>query len=192
MSDAVEDEGLRVVVEFHPNDDNAAEALKRQFADDDLFEATEARFVACMHSSEFIDRSAGLGEGFFYVNLYNAKIDSNVVTSKRGLILIHNTYLPSFAYNLLLCWMLCAGGERFDLGRLLRHHFKKFFGEQLLRSNPNGIFSRAVYLETLLHDQVCMVPVFEAKSRQPDLDRRATLASQLMSSAVSFHELGHY
>jgi hypothetical protein len=150
-----------------------------------------AKFVACSHSSEFIDQAAELGEGFFYVNLYDAKIDSNVVTSKRGLILIHNTYLPSFAYNLLLCWLLCAGQEGFNLRLLLKHNFKKFFGEQLLRANPN-IFSRAVFLETLLYEQVCMVPVFEAKSKQPDLDRRATLASQLMSSAVSFHELGHY
>ncbi len=150
-----------------------------------------AKFVACTHSSEFIEQAAEIGEGFYYVNLYDAKIDSNVVTSKRGLILIHNTYLPSFAYNLLLCWLLCASQEGFDLRQLLKHNFKKFFGEQLMRANPN-IFSRAVFLETLLYEQVCMVPVFEAKSKQPDLDRWATLGSQLMSSAVSFHELGHY
>jgi hypothetical protein len=150
-----------------------------------------ARFIACTHSSEFFDQAANLGDGFFYVNLYDAKIDSNVVTGKRGLILIHNTYLPSFAYNLSLCWLLCAGGGPYDRKRLLKHNFKRFFGEQLLRANPN-IFSRAVFLETLLYEQVCMVPVFEAKAQQPELDRLATLGSELMSSAVSFHELGHY
>ncbi len=39
MSDAVENEDLEVVVEFHPNDAAAAEALKKQFANDEVFES---------------------------------------------------------------------------------------------------------------------------------------------------------
>lgn len=37
-----------------------------------------------------------------------------------------------------------------------------------------------------------MTPVFQAKVKDPEIDRRATLGSQLMSSVVSFHELGHF
>jgi hypothetical protein len=155
-----------------------------------------AKFIAYSHSDTFIDEAAGLGSGFHYVSLYDEKIDSNVIASPRGLIMIHNTYLPSFAYNLFLCWLLCAGRTDGDqeapkLETLLRHNFKKFFAEQLLHVN-NNIFSRAIFLETLLFEQVCMVPVFEVKSRDADLDRKADFGARLMSSAVSFHELAHF
>lgn len=154
-----------------------------------------AKFVACTHSDEFIDPSTGPGGGFFYVNLYDETIDSNVIRTPRGLVMIHNTYLPSFAYNLLLCWLLGADPVRGlpvpDLARLLRHNFKKFYAEQLLH-RINNMFSRAVFLETLLFEQACMVPVFRAQAADPGLSERAALGSQIMSSAVSFHELGHY
>lgn len=154
-----------------------------------------ARFVAVTHSADFIDPAANLGEGFHYVNLYDEKIDSNVINSPHGLIMIHNTYLSSFSYNLLLCWLLCADSssptvDSLNQEQLLKHNFKKYFAEQLL-SFHNNVFSRAVFLETLLYEQVCMIPVFEAKSQDETLSNNADLAVQLMSSALSFHELGH-
>ena len=154
-----------------------------------------AKFVRYSHSSEFIDPAAELGEGFHFVVLYDEKIDSNVISGPRGPIVIQNTYLSSFAYNLFLCWLLRP--EHFaeraapEPEVLLAHNFKKFFAEQLIHGH-DGVFSRAIFLETLLFEQVCMVPVFEAKSRIPTLGRRADLAASLMSSALSFHELGHY
>jgi hypothetical protein len=154
-----------------------------------------AKFAAYSHSSDFIDGAANLGDGFHYVALYDEKVDSNVIEGPRGLILIHNTYLASFAYNLFLCWLLRSADSQRDAGPdlavLLTHNFKKFFAEQLLHGYDN-LFARAVFLETLLYEQVCMVPVFEAKSRNPDLGRMADLGADLMSSVVSFHELGHY
>jgi hypothetical protein len=152
-----------------------------------------AKFVAYSHSNSFTDPSAALGDGYHYVSLYDEKIDSNVIGTPRGLILIHNTYLPSFAYNLLLCWLLCAGEQEWKprLPSLLRHNFKKFFAEQLLHFH-NNIFSRAIFLETLLYEQAQMVPVFEFKARDTELHRRADLGSRLMSSAISFHELAHF
>lgn len=155
-----------------------------------------AKFVAFSHSSEFIDSRANLGDGFHYVNLYDEKIDSNVIISPRGLIMIHNTYLSSFSYNLLLCWLLCAGHpenkeNNVELARLLKHNFKKYFAEQLLYFR-NNIFSRAIFLETLLYEQAWMIPVFEAKAKNAALSRNADLGAQLMSSVLSFHELGHY
>ena len=155
-----------------------------------------AKFVAYSHSSEFIDGSAELAEGFHYVSLYDETIDSNVVSSRRGLIMIQNTYLSSFAYNLFLCWLYSAGRPdrehpASELKPLLAHNFKKFFAEQLLHAR-NNLFSRAIFLETLLYEQARMVPVFDEKDRNADLDRRAVFGANLMSSAVSFHEFGHY
>lgn len=155
-----------------------------------------AKFIAYTHSSDFIDSTANLGDGFHYVNLYDEQIDSNVIISPRGLIMIHNTYLSSFAYNLLLCWLLYAKHSEKDvpalnLTLLLKHNFKKYFAEQLL-STHNNIFSRAIFLETLLYEQVCMIPVFKAKAQDEELDRNAARGAQLMSSVLSFHELGHY
>lgn len=155
-----------------------------------------AKFVASTHSSDFIDNTANLGDGFHYVNLYDEQIDSNIIISSHGLIIIHNTYLASFAYNLLLCWLLYAKHSEKDtsalnLTSLLKHNFKKYFAEQLLYVH-NNIFSRAIFLETLLYEQVCMVPVFRAKAQDGELDSNASRGAQLMSSVLSFHELGHY
>jgi len=157
-----------------------------------------ARFVAVTHSSEFIDQGANLGDGFYHVNLHDEQIDSNLLIPANGkdtLILIHNTYLSSFAYNLLLCWLYCIGlGAKKDcestLSRLLKHNFKKYFAEQLLSANNNA-FSRALFLETLLYEQAWMIPVFEAEASDTKLSRDADLGAQLMSLALSSHELGH-
>jgi hypothetical protein len=154
-----------------------------------------AKFTTYSHSSKFIDPTAQLGEGFHYVNLYDEQIDSNLLISKTsGLIMVRNTYLSSFAYNLFLCWLYgCeqAEGKTQVLPTLLAHNFKKFFAEQLYCAR-NDIGSRALLLETLLYEQVCMVPVFAAKAQEPALSSRADIAANLMSSVVSFHELGHF
>lgn len=153
-------------------------------------ERPRAKFVAVGDVVETGDPVVG---GFRYVSLYDERIDANVVEGRAGFILIQNTYLPSFAYNLLLCWMYCdrALASDTERRRLIAHNFKKFYAEQLLHAY-DGIFARAVFLETLLYEQVCMVPVFAERERDPELDRLARFASQLMASAVSNHELGHF
>jgi hypothetical protein len=154
-----------------------------------------AKFTKYSHSSSFIDAAAQLGDGFHYVNLYDEQIDSNlIISNKNGLIMIHNTYLSSFAYNLFLCWIYGyekTRGKDQTLDTLLAHNFKKFFAEQLYYAH-NDIGSRALLLETLLYEQVCMVPVFSAKAQDATLSSRADIAADLMSAVVSFHELGHF
>lgn len=149
-----------------------------------------AKFVAVGDVVETGDPALG---GVRYVSLYDERIEANVVYGPAGLILINNTYLPSFAYNLLLCWIYCGRGSVSDTERrrLIAHNFKKFYAEQLLHTY-DGIFTRAIFLETLLYEQVCMVPVFAERERDPELDRLARFASELMASAVSSHELGHF
>ncbi len=152
-----------------------------------------AKFVKHAHSSSFIDPSAQLADGFHYINLYHEQIDANLIESKtHGLILIHNTYLSSFAYNLVLCWLYCQHQDRQQLlDALLAHNFKKFFAEQFYHAH-NSIGSRALLLETLLFEQVCMVPVFALKAENQVLSDQADTAAEIMSSVVSFHELGHF
>lgn len=154
------------------------------------FERPRARFVAVGDVVETGDPALG---GFRYVSLYDERIDANVVEGPGGYILIQNTYLPSFAYNLLLCWIYSERTSAPDTERrrLLAHNFKKFYAEQLLHGH-NGIFARAIFLETLLYEQSCMVPVFAELEGDPELGRVARWIAELMSSAVSRHELGHF
>lgn len=154
------------------------------------FERPRAKFVAVGDVVETGDPALG---GFRYVSLYDERIDANVVEGPGGFVLIQNTYLPSFAYNLLLCWIYSERTSAPDAERrrLLAHNFKKFYAEQLLRRH-DGIFARAVFLETLLYEQSCMVPVFAELERDPELGNLARRISELMSSAVSLHELGHF
>lgn len=156
-----------------------------------------AKFVAYTHSSKFIDRAANLGDGFYHVSLYDEKIDCILITNPRASIMIHNTYLSSFAYNLLLCRLLYKGKDNPDatdeasLKRLLMHNFKKYFAEQLFAAH-NNVFSRAILLETLLYEQQWMIPVFEAKAQNESLSSNADKGAQLMSLTLSTHELGHF
>ena len=154
-----------------------------------------AKFVVYSHSRDFIQPVPDVDINFHYVNLYDEQIDANLIKSQRGFLLIHNTYLSSFAYNLFLCWLysvtLPAGDRALSRRALLKHNFKKFFAEQLIHIG-NSVAFRALFLETLLYEQKMMVPVFEARSLSPDLDSRAKAAADLMSSLVSTHELGHF
>ncbi len=66
MSDATENENLEVVVEFHPRDAAAAEALKEEFADAEIFESeafTGTQAVSLIVSAT--KRSLGAVLGFF-------------------------------------------------------------------------------------------------------------------------------
>lgn len=155
----------------------------------------QAKFIRYSHSSTFIDPLAAIGNGFHFVALYDEQIDANLIKRKGELIIIENSYLPSFGYNLLICWLYTRQQtgpiQSGVLNQLLKHNFKKYFAEQLLRYR-NNIFSRAILLETLLYEQALMVPVFEAKTQDSALNLQADLGSKLMSSLVSFHELGHF
>lgn len=113
-----------------------------------------AKFLKGSHSADFIDAGAQLENGFYFVSLYDEKIDANVVRTKRGIVIINNTYLASFAYNVFLCCLYHPGlpWAAPATTALLKHNFKKFFAEQLLYFR-NNIFSRAVLLETLLFEQ---------------------------------------
>ena len=154
-----------------------------------------AKFVAVSHSNDFTDPLQKLEDGYYYVSLYDEKIDSLLNKTNTGQIyLIHNSYLSSFAYNLYLCLFYSQqinGEILIENNPLLKHNFKKFFAEQLYTFH-NTIFSRSVLLETLLYEQQMMVPVFEKKDTDKELNEKAAFASDIMSSLVSFHELGHY
>lgn len=154
-----------------------------------------AKFVSYAHSDEFDPPNEGDVYRYHYVNLYDEKIDANVIESSHGRILIQNTYLSSFAYNLLLSWMYQnrngEGKGRLDgSDMLLRHNFKKFFAEQLYHFR-NTAFSRAILLETLLYEQEQMIPVFSAKEKDEGLRAFVNLGASIMSLVVSLHELAH-
>jgi hypothetical protein len=154
-----------------------------------------AKFIAVQHSSEFIAPEANLGGGFFTANLYDERIDSNMITTGLGRVMIQNTYIASFAFNLFLCWLYGrrrppeAAGASVDA--LLAHNFKKFFAEQIYRQSDR-VPARALLLETLLFEQVQIVGVFAAKEADPKLSADADTGANLMSFALSMHELGHY
>lgn len=149
-----------------------------------------AKFVTYSHSRNFVDPTADLGQGFHLVHLYDEQIDANLLQTQQGLVLIANSYLSSFAYNLFLSWIY-AQKNKTSPDRLLTHNFKKFFAEQLLHARTD-IASRALLLETLLFEQVVMIPVFKAKADDTQLASAADAAANVMTSLLSFHELGHY
>ena len=153
-----------------------------------------AKFLDVSHSRDFIEPMAKLGEGFFKANLYDENIDANLMSSpKLGHILVENTYLSSFTFNLFLCWIgsytRAPGLAPLDV--LLAHNFKKFFAEQVYRL-VNRVPSRALLLETLLYEQVHMVPVFAAKDDDAQLSKDSDTATEMMSLSLAMHELGHY
>jgi hypothetical protein len=151
-----------------------------------------SKFVSISDSSTFIDPTAELGDGFIYVNLYDENVDNNVVPIRGRIVMIHNTYLSSFAYNLFLSWLYSHSGHADPtLDCLLAHNFKKFFAEQLWRQRSD-VASRALLLETLLYEQVCMVPVFTAQGQDLALAKASQDAASIMSLVLSMHELGHF
>jgi len=153
-----------------------------------------ARFVSVSHTDEFMPKEAEIGTGFSYVSLYDEEIASNVIRTKNGIILIDNSYLSSFAYNLALSRVYAVSMQEStgtDEALLLRYNLKKFYGEQLF-SKHNDSFSRAVLLETLLYEEKHMRPVFASIKDNADFQYTASTLSQIMSSLVVNHEMGHY
>lgn len=156
-----------------------------------------AKFVDITHAKEFMKIDAHQYNDYYYTNLYDEQIDSNVLKTPYGLVLVHNTYLSSFAYNLFLSWIFDSyskgGIDNLEKHKkvLLKYNLKKFFGEQLYAFH-NNIFSRAILLETLLYEQQLIIPIFELKQQNTELDKKANFAASVMSQLVSLHELGHY
>ena len=152
-----------------------------------------AKFIEIIHSRDAIQVDLGLGDGFYLAALYDEQIDANMISIKQGRILVQNTYLSSFAYNLFSCWLYgynYASGFR-DLDKLMVYNFKKFLGEQLYRKADRAR-SRALLLETLLFEQSMMAKIVATRDRNPAFSAAATGAENLMSFALLMHELGHY
>jgi len=151
-----------------------------------------AKFVHIKHSNDFVEHE--LEHSYYYVNMYDEKIDSNIYYSPYGLILLKNTYLPSFAYNTFLYWLLCTKESNqetltFKLTRLLKYNFKKFYSEQLYRKNNNRL-ARTLLIETLLFEQGDIRQVSEEITS--DIDKKAKMGVTIMSHLISLHELGHF
>ena len=77
-----------------------------------------AKFVNVTHSDDFSGKLPFLKDGYYYVGLYDEKIDStfNTITQhgKSYHCVINNTYLSSFAYNLLISYIL-SNNEKLNL-----------------------------------------------------------------------------
>ena len=154
-----------------------------------------ATSIQCAHSSTF---TSGGGElSFYFVTLYDVDINSSWISSdKLGLILIENTYLASFAYNLLLSWVsgnATPSGPKDCLSRssLLKYNFKKFFGEQLIRCK-DCVFSRAIFLETLLFEERAMARLFGEVRGRDDVVPLVQRALSTFLSITRLHELNHH
>ena len=148
-----------------------------------------AKFVVVNHSSNFIDASAELGDGFYTANLYDEQINANLIRFNESYVLIENTYISSFAYNLFLCWQFGLKNQNSD--HLLALNLKKFVAEQLYR-RVNVVPSRALLLESLVFESQHMIPVFAAVDTDEELRQFANQGQAIMPLLLSIHELGHY
>jgi hypothetical protein len=129
-----------------------------------------------------------------YTEVWDAK---RLRSRKHGNILLNNTYLSSFAYNIAVVWHhfgseyhLLKSDQQCKLGELLSYNLKKFYSEQIMRRS-NCVFGVAIFLETLLYEEHLMVPLFEAGK----VDEKSTALyksfQEAMSSLLLFHEIGH-
>lgn len=138
-------------------------------------------------------------------SVYHEAFDPVTLQSKRhGLILVPNTYLSSFAYNVVAAWHHYADGSRawtsdpdHPLARALRFNLKKFYAEQILRRTHN-LFGIAVFLETLLYEEAVMYPVLAAVGGPQFADTPAGLTAEelnvisgWLTRLVFTHEVGH-
>ncbi|EHQ29747.1 hypothetical protein [Mucilaginibacter paludis] len=153
-----------------------------------------AKFPAYSHTDDFLDLEAEIGKGFMFVSLYDERINSTLTEVEGGILLIGNTYLSSFAYNLILAWQFEMSRGSIDhqtFNPLIRYNLKKFFAEQLLHKY-NNTFSRAIFLETLLYEQHRMIPVIHAANEDPKWKIVADKLAGIMGNFLVNHELGHY
>lgn len=139
-------------------------------------------------------------------SIYHPIFDALVMESKHhGLVLAQNTYLSSFAYNVIAAWdYYFDDGDSWKtdfahpLGKALRMNFKKFFAEQILRRTQN-LFGIGMLLETLLYEEEIMYPVLVATrdSQQisggvgVDSSKDLKSIADWMTGLVLYHELGH-
>lgn len=139
-------------------------------------------------------------------SVYHPVFDAVVLRSKQhGVVLAQNTYLASFAYNLIAAWDHYYDGTdawRCDvshaLGKALRMNFKKFLAEQILRRTHN-LFGIAILLETLLYEEAIMYPVLAATrgdhlaadNRKHATREELTAIANATTGLVLNHELGH-
>ena len=131
-------------------------------------------------------------QSFVYVSLYDHKIGSQMRPLGDKLIIVNNTYLSSFAYNMGLCHLVGAarGLGTDDLARLYRHNFKKFFAEQVVHLR-NVLIGRALLIETILYEQDLMRSAFSDVVTK-GLEEQGKQIASLASGTVSYHELMHY
>jgi hypothetical protein len=132
---------------------------------------------------------------FHYVSLYDHSISTAFRQINGVNFIISNGVLSSHAYNLALTW-LWRQGEGIEANRerriaALRHTYKKFYAESLLRSK-NRLIGRALLLETLIYEQDLMAPMFAAVRREPIWQETARHLADLMIDLTLHHELAHY
>jgi hypothetical protein len=154
----------------------------------------KAKFGGYSHTDDFLSLEAAIGKGFFHVSIYDEDINCSLTETLQGILLIDNSYLSSFAYNLIMAWHYENSHGRVQPGQinlLIKHNFKKFFAEQLIH-NHNNTFSRAIFLETLLYEQQLMIPVIHAANNDPQWMEIGKAIAGIMGNLLMFHELGHY
>jgi len=132
---------------------------------------------------------------FYYVSLYDHCIGMAFRRINGINFIISNTFLSSHAYNLALTftWRQGGGAEARKDVRLaaLRHNYKKFFAECVLRTR-NRLIGRAMLLETILYEQDLVAPMFGAARSDPKWGEKARDIARLMTYLPSHHELVHY
>ncbi len=149
----------------------------------------QARFVKAAYMDKVKGNDITIDD-YYLVSLYDAKIDSVFNQCSLGFYIIDNSYLSSFAYNLYLGIMLYHEGDLCIERKILCHNLKKFYAEQLF-NQYNCIFSRAILIETLLEEEN-MRAVFSKIKSDNSLSQKAKSVVSIMSSLISFHELGHH
>ncbi|MGH8559284.1 MAG: hypothetical protein ACRESZ_17920 [Methylococcales bacterium] len=132
------------------------------------------------------------------LSIYTEVWDAKMFRSRHhGNIIVNNTYLSSFAYNIAAVWV--HHGDEYEhlksnkdckLVQLLAYNLKKFFAEQIMRRS-NCVFGSAIFLETLLYEEHLMVPVIKAADDNEKLSALYNYFQNLMSSLLLFHEVGH-
>jgi len=129
-----------------------------------------------------------------YTEVWDAK---RIRTKHQGIIIVNNSYLSSFAYNIAAVWVNYAheydqlkGNEDCQLARLLTYNLKKFFAEQIMRRS-DCVFGSAIFLETLLYEEDLMVPVIKDADNNERIRTLYHELESLMSSLLLFHEIGH-
>lgn len=129
---------------------------------------------------------------YVYASLYDHKVGSQMRPIGDQLVVINNTYLSSFAYNVALCHLVGAANKLSpgDLTRLYRHNFKKFFAEQVVY-HQNVLVGRAWLIETILYEQDLMRDAFAGVLTHA-LEEQASQIASLASGVISYHELTHY